>query len=125
MLAAHEERCAMAGKDTMVTEMPPIVAAKMAAFDLLLPEFEASFPYVVDMQGQRRFERLEVAGVVRYLHALWVCERKDLLLSVPHTIRRYEGSRALQLLAAWQQGEVAEVVAFLQARLDALPFSEI
>ena len=115
----------MPGKDTVLNAIPPIVAEKLAAFDQLLPEFQASFPYVADVHGERRFERMQVAEVVRYLHALWVCDCKDMLLSVPRTARRYEGRRALQLLANWQQGEVADVVAFLQDKLDGLPFAEI
>src|SRR5262249_24518733 len=118
-------RRAMPGNDRVVRVDPPIVIEKLAAFERLLPEFEASFPFVQDMHGQRRLQQLAVAQVVRYLHALWVCECKDRLLSVARTIWRYEGGRALELLVAWQQGEVAEVVAFLQAKLDLLPFAAI
>src|SRR5262249_11238355 len=83
------------------------------------------FYFVQDMHGQKRLHEVTLAEVVRYLHALWVCECKDLLLSVPHSIHRYEGHRALQLLAAWQNGATADVVAFLQARLDLLPYADI
>jgi hypothetical protein len=115
----------MPGTDAAVSANPPIVTEKLAAFDRLLPEFETSFRYVQDMHGQKRFQTLTVGDVVRYLHALWVCECKDLLLSVPHSVNRYDGRRALQLLAAWQDGATAEVVAFLQARLDLLPYADI
>lgn len=115
----------MPGKRSEDVANPPVVTSKLAALDLLLPEFETSFPYVQEMHGQSRLQQVSVENVVRYLHALWVCERKDFLLSVPGTIHRYEGRRALELLAAWQQGEVADVVAFLQAKLGDLPFAEI
>jgi hypothetical protein len=115
----------MAGNDAGVPTNPPIVTEKLAAFERLLPEFESSFPYVQDMHGQKRFQELTVADVARYLHALWVCECKDLLLSVPHTIHRFQGRRALELLSLWQDGTTDEVVAFLQAKLDLMPFADI
>jgi hypothetical protein len=102
-----------------------LVGEKLAAFDRLQSEFEVSFQYVQEVQGQRRFAAFSVAASVRYLHALWVCECKDGLLSVPKTIERYEGRRALELLRDWQAGETAGVVAFLQRKLDTLPFGEI
>jgi hypothetical protein len=105
--------------------VPALVAEKLAVFDRLAPEFEASFQYVQDMQGQRRFAAIAIAGIVRYLHALWVCDRKDRLLSVPRTIQRYEGGRCLELLRQWHGGESTAVVAFLQRKLDGLPFAEI
>ena len=105
--------------------LPALIAEKLAAFDGIEPEFEASFQYVQDVQGQRRFPTFPIAATVRYLHALWVCERKDQLLSVPRTIQRYEGRRCLELLRQWHGGESADVVAFLQRRLDGLPFAEI
>jgi hypothetical protein len=103
--------------------LPPVVAEKLAAFERLQPEFETSFRYIQDVQGQRRFPNFSLDAVVRYLHALWVCDRKDRLLSVPRTIERYEGERCLELLHRWQAGEVTEVVEFLQRRLDSQPFS--
>ena len=84
-----------------------LVAEKLAAFERLQPEFEESFQYLQDMQGQQRFAEVPVASTVRYLHALWVCERKDYLLSVPRTMGRYEGRRALEVLRDWQAGETA------------------
>ncbi len=115
----------MPGKDTVDSTTPPIVTEKLAAFERLLPEFETSFHFVQEMHGQKRFQQLAVADIARYLHALWVCECKDRLLSVPRTVHRYEGQHALELLEGWQQGEVAQVVAFLQARLDLMPFADI
>jgi hypothetical protein len=106
-------------------EMPPLVAEKLAAFDRLAADFEASFQFVQEVHGHRRLETFPVPAIVRYFHALWVCDCKDRLLSVPRTIERYEGARALTLLGAWQRGEAAEVIDFLAAKLDMLPFSQI
>jgi hypothetical protein len=107
------------------TSLTPLVAEKLAAFERLQPEFEANFQYAQDVQGQRRLVTFSVAGSVRFLHALWVCERKDYLLSVPRTMGRYEGRRCLELLRDWQAGETAGVVVFLQRKLDTLPFGEL
>lgn len=98
---------------------------KLAAFEQLQPEFERSFRFVQEVHGQRRFSVFPVSETVHYLHALWVCERKDLLLSVYKNIIRYEGHLCLSLLERWQAGESAEVVAFLQRKLDGLPFAEL
>lgn len=103
--------------------LPPVVAEKLATFEHLQPEFEASFRYIQDVQGQRRFPIFPLDAAVRYLHALWVCDCKDRLLSVPRTIERYEGERCLELLQRWQAGEVTEVVEFLQRKLDSQLFS--
>ncbi|WP_069801316.1 hypothetical protein [Thermogemmatispora onikobensis] len=105
------------------TEM--LVEQKLNAFARLRPEFEAAFLFVQQVQGQERFATFPVEMTVRYFHALWICECKDRLLSVPKTITRYEGERCLQLLRGWQEGETAEVVAFLQRRLDAMPFADL
>lgn len=110
---------------TEIQALPARIAEKLAAFDTLEPEFEASFRYVQDVQGQRRFAEIPIVATVRYLHALWICERKDRLLSVPQTVDRYEGRRCLELLRQWHIGESADVVTFLQRKLDALPFGEI
>lgn len=98
---------------------------KLLAFKQLQPEFEASFRFVQHMHGQRRFAALSVAETVYYLHALWVCECKERILSVHKNIGRYEGKYCLDLLRGWQEGETAAVVAFLQRKLDALSFAEI
>ena len=71
---------------------------KLAAFEQLQPEFEASFRFVQEVHGQRRFVAFPVAETVHYLHALWICERKDRLLSVYKNIVRYEGQHCLDLL---------------------------
>ena len=98
---------------------------KLAAFELLQSEFEASFHFVQEVHGQRRFATFSAAETVYYLHALWVCERKDRLLSIYKNIVRYEGQYCLNLLQRWQEGETNAVVAFLQRKLDALPFADI
>lgn len=105
------------------TALPAVVAEKLAAFEHLQSEFDASFRYIQDVQGQQRFLNVPLDAAVRYLHALWVCDCKDRLLSVPRTIERYEGEHCLELLRRWQAGEVTEVVEFLQRRLDSQPFS--
>jgi hypothetical protein len=102
-----------------------LVEEKLQAFERLRPEFERCFIYVQEVQGQRRFSSFPVEQTVHYLHALWICECKDRLLSVPRTLRRYEGERCLELLRDWQQGETAAVVAFLQQRLDIVPFADL
>lgn len=104
--------------------IPTLVRNKLAAFDELEPEFEGCFRYVQEMHGERRFPACGVADIVRYLHALWVCERKDRLLSVPKTIERYEGRLCLELMRDWQEtGNVAGVVRFLRRKLDTLDFA--
>lgn len=107
------------------TAVLAVVAEQLAAFERLQPEFAASFHYVQEVQGQRRFPAFPIEASVRYLHALWVCDCKDRLLSVPKTRERYEGLRCLHLLERWQTGESAGVVAFLQRKLETLPFADI
>jgi len=102
-----------------------VIAEKLAVFERVQPEFEASFQYVQEVQGLQRFAGFSIAGSVRYLHALWVCECKDRLLSVPRTMGRYEGRRCLELLREWQTGKTADVVDFLRSKLDTLPFGDI
>ncbi len=104
--------------------LPALIQAKLEAFEQLETTFAESFIFLQEVQGQRRFPAFPVALSVRYLHALWVCEVKDRLLSVPGATERYEGQRCLELLRGWQQGETAEVVAFLQEKLDSLPLAE-
>jgi hypothetical protein len=43
---------------------------KLAAFERLQPEFEASFRFIQEVHGQRRFATFPVAEMVHYLHAL-------------------------------------------------------
>lgn len=105
--------------------VPELVKQKLAAFEQLQPEFEVCFPFVQNVQGQQRFSSFPVANSVRYLHALWICECKDRLLSVYRNIERYEGRYCLELLLHWQQGEIASVVDFLQRKLDMLPLAQI
>src|SRR5258707_214849 len=88
---------------------PELIKQKLAAFERLHGEFEASFRFVQDVHGQQRFTLFPVANSVRYLHALWVCECKDRLLSIYKNIKRYEGSYCLELLRRWQEGDTAGV----------------
>ena len=94
-----------------------LVKQKLAVFEQLQPAFEECFPFVQQVHGQQRFARFPVASTVRYLHALWVCECKDRLLSIYKNIERYEGTYCLRLLLRWQEGETAAVVDFLQTLL--------
>ena len=102
-----------------------LVKQKLAAFEQLQPAFEECFPFVQQVHGQQRFATFPVASTVRYLHALWACECKDRLLSIYKNIERYEGSYCLRLLLRWQEGETADVVDFLQRKLDTMPFADL
>jgi|SRR5579884_469465 len=102
--------------------LPAVIQQKLEAFERLQPEFEACFQFVEEVHGQRRFSSFSVDEVVYYLHALWICEYKDRLLSIYRNIRRYEGQHCLQLLRLWQEEEdTASVIEFLQRKLDMLP----
>jgi hypothetical protein len=98
---------------------------KLEAFERFQPEFEASFYFVQEVHGQRRFSTFPVMETVHYLHALWTCECKDHLLSIYKNIERYEGRYCLHLLRLWQEGETADVIAFLHGKLDGFPFVEL
>ncbi len=102
-----------------------IVRQKLDAFEQLRPAFEESFPFVQQVHGQRRFPIFPAAQTVRYLHALWVCECKDRLLSIYKNIERYEGAFCLELMRRWQEGQTADVVDFLNHKLDMLPLSDL
>ena len=102
-----------------------LVKQKLAVFEQLQPAFEECFPFVQQVHGQQRFATFPVASTVRYLHALWVCECKDRLLSIYKNIERYEGSYCLRLLLRWQEGATAGVVDFLQRKLDMMPFADL
>ncbi len=105
--------------------MQELVKQKLEAFERLQPEFEASFLFVQDVHGLKRFPTFPVSDSVRYLDALWVCECKDRLLSIYKNISRYEGRMCLELLRGWQEGNTADVVAFLNRKLDMLPLAEL
>ena len=98
---------------------------KLEAFERLQSEFESSFHFVQEVHGQWRFSTFPVMESVHYLHALWVCECKDRLLSIYKNIERYEGRYCLDLLQHWQAGETADVIAFLHGKLDGFPFVEL
>ena len=102
-----------------------LIEQKLAAFEQIRPDFEASFRFLEDMHGQQRFTTLATAEAVRYLHARWICECKGRLLSVAKTYKEYEGRRCLELLYQWQQGDTASVVDFLNHKLDMLPLADI
>lgn len=119
-----------------VPALPPLVVEKLAAYERSAGDIEAAFRYIEDMHGQRRFSHIPIEETVRYLHALWLCGRKDMLLSVPTSAgrrkrgsggryERFEGQHALELLCAWQQGEMADVVAFLELKLGQSSFADI
>ncbi len=110
-------------KETMTAE--GLIKQKLAAFEQLQAEFEECFHFVQDVHGQQRFPTFSVADSVHYLHALWVCECKDRLLSIFKNISRYEGRRCLELLLSWQDGDTATVVDFLYRKLDMLPVADI
>src|SRR5690348_7888345 len=97
---------------------PRLIAEKLAEFDRIRADVHKSFTFVQEVHGQQCFGSFPVTSTVRYLHALWVCECKDLLLSVPQSRSRYEGRRALELLCNWQAGETTNVVAFLEEKLN-------
>jgi len=106
-------------------QIPELVKQKLAAFERIQPEFEECFRFNQAVHGQKRFSSFSVGQVVYYLHALWVCDCKDYLLSIYKNIRRYEGRRCLELLRAWQEGQSSEVVAFLLQKLDMPSFDEL
>lgn len=110
---------------TTAPTMIELVNKKLQAFEQLEAEFEASFLFVQNVHGQQRFSSFPIAESVHYLHALWVCECKDRLLSIYKNIARYEGSYCLELLRLWQEGDSASVVAFLHRKLDMLPFGDL
>src|SRR5215469_681707 len=98
---------------------------KLAAFQSLEAEFIDSFQFLETIQGQERLTECSVAQTVRLLHALWLCECKDSLLSVPFSRGRYEGRLCLELMHGWQEGDSASVVQFLQRKLDSSPYAEL
>jgi hypothetical protein len=98
---------------------------KIEAFERLQHEFEVSFHFVQDVHGQRRFSALPVIETVHYLHALWICECKDRLLSIYKNIERYEGRYCLELLQRWQEGVTVDVIEFLHRKFDVFPFAEL
>ncbi len=108
---------------TFATEK--LAKQKLEAFERLQSEFEACFHFVQEVHGQRRFSTFPVIESVHYLHALWICECKDRLLSVYKNIERYEGRYCLELLRRWQEGETADVIAFLHTKLDGFSFVEL
>lgn len=109
-----------------IVMVPQLVQQKLEAFTRLEPDFEDCFQFIQDVHGQKRFSSFPVAYTVRYLHALWICECKTSLLSVPKTVKEYEGQLCLQLLRFWQEkDDTAEVVTFLHRKLYMLPLADI
>lgn len=103
----------------------PLARRKLAAFEQLQSEFESCFHFVQDIHGQQRFSTFPIRETVYYLYALWVCECKDRLLNIYKNIVRYEGSSCLNLLQGWQRGATDAVIAFLQRKLDGMPFADL
>ena len=102
-----------------------LAEAKLAAFQHVEAEFLASFRFMAVFQGQQRLPACTVADTVRYFHALWISECKDRLLSIPQTMGRYEGTRSLELLRGWQEGDTTSAVAFLQFKLNHFSAAEL
>lgn len=102
-----------------------VVREKLAVFEQIQPEFEACFRFVQDVQGQKPFPSFPVRETVHLLHALWLCECKDRLLSVYRNIERYEGRHCLELMRSWQNGDSSGVVAFIQRKLDMPPLAQL
>lgn len=108
--------------------VPEVVKQKLEAFEQLEAEFEDCFSFTQAVIGQERFAAFPVDLSVYYLHALWVCECKDRLLSIYKNIRRYEGGYCLELLQKWQEaGDTASVISFLHRKLsvDVLSVAEV
>jgi hypothetical protein len=111
---------------TLPSELADLVAQKLKAFEEIQVEFETSFLFIVNVHGKQRFPALTVSDVVRYLHALWMTNKRTSLLSVSKSIKTYEGLLCLDLLQHWQQdGDTAQVVAFLYRKLDGVSCVEI
>ena len=102
-----------------------LAEAKLAAFQHIEAEFLASFRFMEILQGQQRLPACTVADTVRYFHALWISECKDRLLSIPQTMGRYEGTRCLELLRGWQEGDTTDAVTFLQVKLNHFSAAEL
>jgi len=112
---------------TMPTQqnVAELIQLKLEAFERLQDEFEASFQFVQDVHGQKRFSSFPVVDAIRYLHARWICECKGRLLSVAKTVKEYDGERCLEILRLWQREDTASAVDFLHHKLDMLPLAEI
>jgi hypothetical protein len=102
-----------------------LAGAKLAAFARIEAQFLSSFRFMEIFRGQQRMPTCTVADTVRYLHALWISECKDRLLSVHQTMGRYEGTRCLELLRSWQEGDTTSAVAFLQSKLNHFSAAEL
>ena len=88
---------------TTTPQEQSLIRQKLDAFEHLQAEFETCFRFMQDVHGQRRFSSFPIANTVRYLHARWVCECKDRLLSIYKNIERYEGCYCLELLQRLQR----------------------
>ena len=121
------ERGIVAKMDTTDTNdtRRQLALAKLTAFQRIEAEFLRSFRFMEILQGQQRLPICTVADSVRFLHALWICECKDKLLSISQTMGRYEGRRCLELMRSWQVGDTAAAVDFLQRKLNNLSTAEL
>jgi len=117
----------VANSDTLDTtdRRRQLALAKLAAFQRIEAEFLRSFRFMEILQGQQRLPVCTVADSVRFLHALWICECKDKLLSIPQSMGRYEGRRCLELMRSWQEGDTGAVVGLLQRKLNNLSTAEL
>jgi hypothetical protein len=109
----------------LARERGDLAQRKLEAFGRIEQDFIASFIFVQGVHGELRFASFPVEDTARYLHSLYICECKDRLLSIPQTIRRYDGERSLELMREWQEGRSAGVVGFIHERLDDQPFAEL
>jgi hypothetical protein len=116
---------ALEQSETTERALSDLARRKLEAFARIEHDFMASFRFVGEVHGLRRYTTFPVTYTVRYLHSLVMCERKDLLLSVPDSGQRYEGARCLGLLRDWQEGRTAEVIAFIHHKLDGQTFAEL
>ncbi|HEU5347031.1 MAG TPA: hypothetical protein VFU63_00330, partial [Ktedonobacterales bacterium] len=73
------------------TPMPQLIVEKLAKFDQIAADVQANFPFLQDVHGQRHFSSFPIEMTIHYLHALWICDYKDMLLSVPNLGRRRRG----------------------------------
>ncbi len=60
---------------------PRLIADKLIVFESIRADLQVSLSFVQAVHGQQRCSSFPISSTVRYLHALWVCDCKDLLLN--------------------------------------------